>query len=1053
MEDRRLLSFGLTTTSSTYTVDTGAQLTFTVARVPGSGSVGDLTSFNYSNTALEAPFSATSRYSHYESGLSSGATVTATVDPGNQWILITCNDTESGGVGVIVYYLARNGYNNIYMAFYSAGPSAPSPGEMRFIAYTNHAVLTNAPAPSDNTGNTGAIESSDVYGHADGTTSSKYYGEYRAIDTQTYGLTGGGFGVFMNIGNRETSSGGPFYKDIDYQTTSSSSTELYNYTFSGHSQTENFRPGLKGPFAMEFTTGATPAAPDYSFIDTLGIGSYITGYVGASGRGTLVGTASGVPSSLQETVGLSNAADQYWTLPNISNGAYAITGILPGTYTETIYQGELAVGTQTVTITAGQTTACNITDTLYTPSAANTIFTIGTWDGTPLGFLNSNLISDMHPTDVRMSPWAADSSGYTNFIVGTTPVSDWPMAEWHTQTTTAPYEDTQNRITFNLSSAQGSTLLTLRIGLTRLDSTRPNITVNSNWSSTVQAVATEPDSRGVTTGNWRGNNVTYLFNIPAGKLVTGTNTIDIYSVGGSTGTWYSCYQIYDAIDLVTTSSLTNAPVATTLSITPANQSVPVNSQQTYTATAYDQFGNPMPANFTWSTTLGTIDNTGAYTAPANGGNGTITVTSGTVAATTNISAVPINYPASAGDGFYLQLASDHLTEQIWVGPPGAVGPAFGAATYSIPLTSLPSLTFGPGSSTNGALTVDATNGSPIPGGGVSYDGGAGSDALNIIGGSGNDAVSVGSTTVMLGSASISYANVEAINVTLGGGTNSLTQTAQPGNAAALTLIDPAASDSLIVTGGTYTIAAPANGAGIRQLPLASLNVGSGAKVILANALSHADRYVLIAGALSLGGATSRLDLGDNDVDLQNGTALILATVQSLVTQGYSLGSWTGAGITSSSAGANTAHLTTLGVIENNQSGAALFTATNKFDGIIPGASDILLKYTYYGDTNLSGNVDSADYTRIDNGYIRKQSGWLNGDLNFDGVVNGSDYTLIDNAFNMQTASLATQIAPPAAVAANSFATTPIEPGTELNRTRKASTWDALVDWVLGACND
>ncbi len=246
LEKRLLFAFGLTTTSSSYTIDTGAQLVFSISRTVGSGSVGDLTSMLYNGTQLEAPFSDTDRYSHYESGLSSGAVVTATVDPKNQWILITCNDTGASGVGIIQYYLARNGYNNIYMATYSAGPNAPSPGEMRFITYTNHAVLTDAPAPSDNTGNTGAIESDDVFGHADGTTTSKYYGEYRAIDTQTYGLTGGGFGVFMNIGNRETSSGGPFFKDIDYQTTDADDTQLYNYMYSGHSQTENFRTGLKG---------------------------------------------------------------------------------------------------------------------------------------------------------------------------------------------------------------------------------------------------------------------------------------------------------------------------------------------------------------------------------------------------------------------------------------------------------------------------------------------------------------------------------------------------------------------------------------------------------------------------------------------------------------------------------------------------------------------------------------------------------------------------------------------------------------------------------------
>lgn len=715
LEPRQLLSFGLTTTSSSYTIDTGAQLVFSISRTAGSGSVGDLTSMLYSGTQLEAPFSDTNRYSHYESGLSSSCVVTATVDPNGQWILIACNDTGSSGVGVIQYYLARNGYNNIYMATYSAGPDAPSPGEMRFITYTNHSVLVNAPAPSNNTGNTGAIESSDVFGYANGTTSSKYYGEYRAIDTQTYGVTGGGYGVFMNIGNRETSSGGPFFKDIDYQTTDADSTELYNYAFSGHSQTENFRPGLKGPYALEFTTGATPAAPDYTFIDTLGIGNYITGYTGASGRGTLVGTASGVPSTLQETVGLSNATDQYWTLPNTTTGAYTITGILPGTYTETIYQGELAVGTQTVTIAAGQTTACNITDTWYTPPAANTVFLIGTWDGTPLGFLNSNLITDMHPTDVRMSPWATSSSGLTNFIVGTTPEDDFPMAEWHTETGTTQngvttYEDTDNRITFTLTAAQAATAQTLRIGTTRTYYGRPTISVNSGaYSSPAPTETAEPASRGLTTGNWRGNNATYSFNIPASALVAGTNTIDIYCTSGSTGTIYSGYQIYDAIDLVNTSSITNAPVVTTLSVSPANKTLNANAQQTYTASAYDQFGNPIAANISWSTTLGTIDNTGSYVAPATAGSGTITATSGTVSASTNVTVLYI--PA-------------------WLSPSSQA--TWNTSTHVLTVTGAASIIADPGtdepivqaSGSAAVLTINPASGTNIHLGGLSLTNGA-----------------------------------------------------------------------------------------------------------------------------------------------------------------------------------------------------------------------------------------------------------------------------------------------------------------------------------------
>src|SRR5258707_392983 len=114
LERRFLLAFGLTTTSSTYTVDTGAQLVFSVARTAGSGSRGDLPAIRYNGTDFQAPFASTSRFSHYESGLSGSTVVSATVDPGNNWIKITCDDsTGTGATGVIQYYVAHKGENVI----------------------------------------------------------------------------------------------------------------------------------------------------------------------------------------------------------------------------------------------------------------------------------------------------------------------------------------------------------------------------------------------------------------------------------------------------------------------------------------------------------------------------------------------------------------------------------------------------------------------------------------------------------------------------------------------------------------------------------------------------------------------------------------------------------------------------------------------------------------------------------------------------------------------------------------------------------------------------
>jgi hypothetical protein len=184
--------------------------------------------------------------------------------------------------------------------------------------------------------------------------------------------------------------------------------------------------------------------------------------------------------------------------------------------------------------------------------------------------------------------------------------------------------------------------------------------------------------------------------------------------------------------------------------------------------------------------------------------------------------------------------------------------------------------------------------------------------------------------------------------------------------------------------------------------LLSLNISSGA---LAKLTTTGSCQVLVTAQLSIAGT---LDLTTNALDV---SASSLSAITALVAEGYNPaagGNWNGSGITSSAAAANTTHLTALGVIQNNQGGSAIFTSANQFEGITPGAGDVLVKYTYYGDADLNGKVDGSDYTRIDNGHLTNATGWYNGDFNYDGVINGSDYTLIDNAYNTQGAQLSAE---------------------------------------------
>jgi hypothetical protein len=76
-----------------------------------------------------------------------------------------------------------------------------------------------------------------------------------------------------------------------------------------------------------------------------------------------------------------------------------------------------------------------------------------------------------------------------------------------------------------------------------------------------------------------------------------------------------------------------------------------------------------------------------------------------------------------------------------------------------------------------------------------------------------------------------------------------------------------------------------------------------------------------------------------------------------------------------------------------------------FDGETLDATAVLVKYTYYGDSDFNGKVNFDDYVRTDNGFNNHLVGWPNGDFDGNGQVNFDDYVLIDLAFNTQGAAL------------------------------------------------
>jgi rhamnogalacturonan endolyase len=511
-------TFSVTTKGTDITVNTGAGLVYVVTTNNAS-----IRSIRWNGTELNDQAKA----SQIASGVAGTATSSLLASGTVSLITVDCGS-------LVQYFASRANENVVYMATYVT--AEPSVGELRWITRLKGNLLTGVPAPSNNTGSNGNVESTDVFGHSDGTTTSKYYGNQQARDLGIRGVTGSGVGVFMSYGSRESSSGGPFFRDIQNQSSTAADAELYNYMNSGHEQTEALRTGvLYGPYALSFTTGCTPAAPDFTWMSTLNM----TGYVAAAGRGSVIGAGiTGRDPNYAYTVGFDNATAQYWAAADPSTGAFRSDGMKPGTYAVSVYKGELSVWTGTATVSAGAATSVGTIAITGDPSSTATIWRIGDWDGTPLEFNNGARLAGMHPSDARMNPW-----GPVTYTIGTSTPSGFPSVQFRG-------DNTPTTIKFDLTAAQVAPHV-VKIGATSgYASGRPTISVNS-WTSSTPAAPTQPDSRSVTIGTYRGDNMTYTFDVPASAFVQGTNTLAINVASGSSdlGTWLSANWAYDVVEL------------------------------------------------------------------------------------------------------------------------------------------------------------------------------------------------------------------------------------------------------------------------------------------------------------------------------------------------------------------------------------------------------------------------------------------------------------------------------------------------------------------------
>ncbi len=163
---------------------------------------------------------------------------------------------------------------------------------------------------------------------------------------------------------------------------------------------------------------------------------------------------------------------------------------------------------------------------------------------------------------------------------------------------------------------------------------------------------------------------------------------------------------------------------------------------------------------------------------------------------------------------------------------------------------------------------------------------------------------------------------------------------------------------------------------IQQSSVASVTVAPGAGVQDTGTLS------ITAGEF--------LDMNNNPLIVRT-TAY--STVRGYVATGFNAGTWDGFGIRSTTAAG--LYPTALGIIDNSIAQFPTFAGKS-----VSANTESLVKYTYYGDADLSGNVNTDDFNLFLDGFNGNAApDWLFGDFDYSGGVNTDDFNIFLDGFN------------------------------------------------------
>ena len=212
--------------------------------------------------------------------------------------------------------------------------------------------------------------------------------------------------------------------------------------------------------------------------------------------------------------------------------------------------------------------------------------------------------------------------------------------------------------------------------------------------------------------------------------------------------------------------------------------------------------------------------------------------------------------------------------------------------------------------------------------------------------------------------------------------------------------------------GSVGIAGLNANSGVTQLAqsgsIGAISIAAGATLSMA-AHTGSTCNVLDTSSLVFSGTTGKIDLWNNAMIVRaadaGANAVNLAAIQTKLNAGANNLTWTGEGITSTTAFNESGNTGVLTIMAYDNTGLLFDTfegvsglGSYDLDSNPIGFNQVLLKLTYLGDLSGDGTVDGTDYTLMDY-YFQTQN--MLGDTNGDGVVDGTDYTLLDYGFQTQ----------------------------------------------------